>query len=204
MLTRRTAITTIGAAAIVFSTMPLRYAWAQSHDQAIAFVESTSGRLVAIVNDAGSASDKRQRLREVLDSTVEVDSIARFCLGRFWRDATPEQQTGYLALFHDLLVDKIASHLGEYQGVRLTLGLARTSADTEIVITQVDRPGAPTSRVDWVVGTASGSPMIVDLLAEGTSLRLTQASDFSAYLSRHQNNVHALIEGMRQVVAQIR
>ena len=54
------------------------------------------------------------------------------------------------------------------------------------------------------LGTSTGSPKIIDLLAEGTSLRVTQASDFSAYLSRHQYNVHALIEGMRQVVAQIR
>jgi len=142
-------------------------------------------------------------LREILDSTVAVDDIARFCLGRFWGTATADQQTEYTALFHHLLVDKIASHLGEYQGVRLTMGSARASAETEIVVTLVDRPGTPTSRVDWVVGTSAGSPKIVDLLAEGTSLRLTQASDFSAYLSRHQNSVRALIQGMRQVVAQI-
>jgi phospholipid transport system substrate-binding protein len=83
------------------------------------------------------------------------------------------------------------------------MGSARTSAETEIVITLLDRPNIPTTRVDWVVGTSTGSPKIIDLLTEGTSMRLTQASDFSAYLSRHQGSVHALIEGMRQVVAQI-
>jgi phospholipid transport system substrate-binding protein len=55
-------------------------------------------------------------------------------------------------------------------------------------------------RVDWVVGTATGSPKIVDLLAEGTSLRLTQSADFASYLARHQYNVHDLIEAMRQMV----
>jgi len=204
MLTRRTTMTMIGSAALLVAPGALRHAWAQSHEAAIDFVAGASGQLVAIVNGAGSVPDKRRLLREVLDSTVEVDGIARYCLGRFWRVATPEQQIEYTALFHDLLVDKIAAHLGEYQGVRVTLGQARTTADTEIVVTLVDRPGAPTGRVDWVVGTSNGSPKIVDLLAEGTSLRLTQASDFNAYLSRHEYNVHALIEGMRQVVAQIR
>lgn len=91
-------------------------------------------------------------------------------------------------LFHDLLVTKIASHLGEYQGVRVTLGLSRTSADTEIVITTVERSKNPTTQVDWIVGTTTGSPKIVNLVTDGASLRLTQSSDFTAYLARHQYN----------------
>jgi phospholipid transport system substrate-binding protein len=137
--------------------------------------------------------------------TVEGSAAGRhrpFLPHRFWRLATPEQQQQYLALFGDLLLTKIAGHLGEYQGVRVMMGLARSSEDTEIVITHVDRPGNPTYQVDWVVSTTTGSPKIVDLLAEGTSLRLTQGSDFTAYLAHHQYNIHELIEAMRQLTAQ--
>jgi phospholipid transport system substrate-binding protein len=179
-----------------------RYAWAQSGAQAITFVKSTSDQLVAIVNDGGSSQEKRRRLQEVIDTTVDVDDIARFCLGRFWRIATPDQQQQYMALFHALLLSKIAGHFGQYQGVRVTMGRARASADTEIVITMVERPRDPTIQVDWVVSTASAGPKIVDLLAGGTSLRLTQSSDFTAYLARHQYNVHELVEGMRQLIEQ--
>jgi phospholipid transport system substrate-binding protein len=107
-------------------------------------------------------------------------------------------------LFHELLVTEIGGHLGEYRGVRVTMGLARASEDTEIVITRVDRPQNPETQVDWVVATTTGSPKIVDLLAEGTSLRLTQSADFTAYLARHQYNVHELVEGMRQQLVQNR
>ena len=203
MPTRRTVMTMIGATALL-ATQPgqLRRAWAQADEQAVAFVRSTSDRLVAVVNSPGSPAEKRRRLREVIAATVDVDDLARFCLGRFWRIATPDQQTQYMALFHDLLVTEIASHLGEYQGVQVTMGLARTSEDTEIVFTMVDRPKNPTTQVDWVVSTASGSPKIVDLLAGGTSMRLTQSADFTAYLSRHQYNIHELVEGMRRQIAQ--
>lgn len=205
MLTRRTAMTMIEATILlVASQSTARYAWAQSNAQAITFVKSTSDHLVAIVNDRGSPQEKRHRLQEVIDATVDVDDIARFCLGRFWRIATPDHQQQYMALFHDLLLTKIASHFGGYQGVRVTMGLARASADTEIVITTVERPRDPTIQVDWVVSTASGGPKIVDLLAGGTSLRLTQSSDFTAYLARHQYNIHELVEGMRQLIAQNR
>jgi phospholipid transport system substrate-binding protein len=196
-------MTMIGATALL-ATQPgqLRRAWAQADEQAVAFVRSTSDRLVAVVNSPGSPAEKRRRLQEVIAATVDVDDLARFCLGRFWRIATPDQQTQYMALFHELLVTEIASHLGEYQGVRVTMGLARASEDTEIVITMVDRPKNPTTQVDWVVSTASGSPKIVDLLAGGTSMRLTQSADFTAYLSRHQYNIHELVEGMRRQIAQ--
>jgi phospholipid transport system substrate-binding protein len=196
-------MTMIGATALfVAPQFTARYASAQSRAQAIAFVKSTSDQLVAIVNDGGSPQEKRHRLRDVIDTTVDVDDIARFCLGRFWRIATPDQQQQYMALFHDLLLTRIAGHFGEYQGVRVTMGLARASADTEIVITMVERPRDPTVQVDWVVSTASGGPKIVDLLAGGTSLSLTQSSDFTAYLARHQYNIHELVEGMRQLIAQ--
>jgi phospholipid transport system substrate-binding protein len=190
------------AALLVMTVGPGRPAFAQAGQQAVTFVKITSDRLVAIVNSTASPQDKRHRLQEVVDSTVDVDDIARFCLGRFWRIATPDQQAQYMALFHDLLVTNIAAHLGEYRGVKVTMGLARASTDTEIVITTVERPNNPATQIDWVVSTSTGTPQIVDLLAEGTSLRLTQSSDFTAYLARHQYNVHALIEGMRQLIAQ--
>jgi phospholipid transport system substrate-binding protein len=196
---------TLGASApLIFPPGRLHHAFAQAGTQAVAFVKITSDRLVAITNEAASPQEKRARLEQVVDATVDVDDIAHFCLGRFWRLATPEQQKQYMVLFHDLLVTKIAGHLGEYRGVRVTMGLARASADTEIVITFVERPQSPTMQVDWVVSTATGQPKIVDLLAEGTSIRLTQSTDFTSYLSRHQYNIHEFLEGLAQMVARSR
>jgi phospholipid transport system substrate-binding protein len=196
-------MTLIGATALLVTPPgPVNRARAQTGSQAIAFVKHTSDQLVAIVNSPDPPQEKRRQLQAVIASSVDVDDIARFCLGRFWRIATPEQQQQYMVLFHDLLVTEIAGHFGEYQGVHVTVGLARASEDTEIVITTVERPKNPTTQVDWVVATNTGSSKIVDLLAEGTSLRLTQAADFTAFLARHQYNIHELVEGMRQRVAQ--
>jgi phospholipid transport system substrate-binding protein len=92
--------------------------------------------------------------------------------------------------------------LASIRGCR-SAGLARASEDTQIVITTVERPNNPPTRIDWVIATNTGGPKIVDLLAEGSSLRLTQTADFTAYLARHQYNynTHELIEGMRQRIA---
>ncbi len=202
MLTRRRAIAIVGIAALLAELGLIRRAGAQSGGRAIALVRRTSEQLVAVVDSAGSPQEKSVRLRSIIESAVDVDDIARFCLGRFWRLATVDQRREYVSLFHDLLISEIVGHLGEYRGVRVIMGLARTSEDTEIVITTVERPDNPAMQIDWVVATNTGAPKIIDLLAEGTSMRLTHSADFTAYLARHQYNIHELLEGMRQRIAQ--
>jgi phospholipid transport system substrate-binding protein len=203
MPARRTAILGVGAGILLAASLcGLSPARAQTASQAATLVKSTSDRLVAVVNGAGSPGEKRQQLQEVMESSVDVEDIARSCLGRFWHTATSDQQRQYVGLFRDLLLTKISGHFGEYQGVRVTMGLVRASEGNEIVITTLQRPDTPPTQVDWVVSASSGSPKIVDLLAGGTSLRLTQTSDFRAYLSRHQYDIQRLLDGMQQLVAQ--
>lgn len=67
--------------------------------------------------------------------------------------------------------------------------------------TTVQRPGNAPTNVRWVVSTTTGSPKIVDVVAEGTSLRLTQRSDYASFLGRNGNNLDALLAAMRRQVA---
>src|SRR3954469_14837021 len=98
MLNRRTLLLT-AAAALAALSLRLPAAWAQNVDQATAFIDRTARELAAVVNGPGSAGDKQAKLQAIVDRTVDVQEVARFCLGRFWRTATPEQQREYLALF---------------------------------------------------------------------------------------------------------
>ncbi len=66
----------------------------------------------------------------------------------------------------------------------------------------LERPKNPTTHVDWVVATNTGSPKIVDLLAEGSSLGMTKSADFTAYLARQQYNIHELFESTRERLSQ--
>ena len=82
-------------------------------DRASAFVKATGDKLVAVVNGPGSAPQKRQKMTQIVNGTVDVDGVARFCLGRFWKQASPGQQQRYMALFREVLVNNITSKLGE-------------------------------------------------------------------------------------------
>jgi phospholipid transport system substrate-binding protein len=183
-------------------TLVSRTAQAQSAERASAFVQQTGDRLVAVVNGAMPVPDKRRALTQIIESTVDVDGVAQFCLGRFWRTASADQQKRFVTAFHEVLVTNISSKLGEYQGVKLTVQRTRQQDADAVVTTIVERPNNPPTTVDWVIEQPTASPKIIDVLAEGTSLRLTQRQDYSSYLTRNNNNVDALINAMKQQTAQ--
>ena len=168
---------------------------------ATAFVKSTGDRLVAVINAPGAIGGKQPQLAKIIEGAVDVDGVAKFCLGRFWRTATPEQQKQYTLLFHSVLVNNITGKLGEYQGVTFSVQQAQAREETTMVATIVERPGNPPTKVEWIISDESGSPRVVDVIAEGTSLRLTQRSDYAAFLSHNNNNIQALIDAMKQQIA---
>jgi phospholipid transport system substrate-binding protein len=184
------------AAMCLFAGAGMRPAMAQS-SPADAFVKQFADGLVAVVNGPGSAASKQSALAPLIDNAVDVASIAKFCLGRFWASATPPQQAEYTQLFHQVLLNNISGHLGEYQGVSFTMtGSHPQGADT-LVGTVINRPNAPAANVQWVVRT-DGAPKVLDVVAEGTSLRLTQRQDYASYLTRHGESIDALIAALKR------
>jgi phospholipid transport system substrate-binding protein len=170
--------------------------------RATAFIQATGEELVAAMNATNApVAQRRERVAQILRRAVDVDGVGRFILGRWWRNATAEQQQEYLQLFEQVLIRNLSARFGEYQGVRFSLG--RTQARTEedaLVSTLVERPGNPAFGLDWRVAEVGGQPKVVDVIAEGTSLRLTTRSEYSSVISRNGGNVAALLAAMRQQI----
>lgn len=200
MLTRRVLLTYSAAATALFAIGP----WssrAQPAGDATGFVVQLGNALVGIVNGPGSYEEKKRKLEPLIEEAVDVDGIARFCLGRFWNTASPAQQQQFTQLFHSVLLNNITGKIGQFQGVTFTPTTTTQREGDSLVGTTIRRPNQQPNNVQWVVSRATGRPKIVDVIAEGTSLRLTQRSDYSAYLTRNNNDVNALISAIRQQLA---
>ena len=190
----------LAAAPIAVATV---LAPAPAHAQAgdAAFVQSLGNRLTAIVNGSGSLAEKKAAVLPMLSQDVDVDAIGRFCLGRYWRTATPAQQQRYLVLFHQVLTNSITGKLGDYKGVSVTVGEATTANGDGLVPTVITRPGQAPVNVQWKVSDSSGSPRVVDIIAEGVSLSINERDDYSSYLAHHGNDVQALIDALTRQVS---
>ena len=175
---------------------------AQDAAQAAPFIQQAGTELASLIAASDGVADRRRRLVPFLERVVDVDGVGRFCLGRFWSVATPEQRAEYLKLYRLVLVNGVAAQLGEYrQGeVRVITARPDKREDGIYVPTTVERPGNKPNRVVWVVVPSGGTFRITDVIAEGISLRLTQRSDYVAFLSRNGNDIDVLLRAMQTQV----
>jgi len=198
MIARRVVLGSAATAALA-AALPRALAQGTPADatQATGFIRRLGEQLVAVVNGPGSPADKQARIAPLIERDVDVDGIARFCLGRFWRQATAAQQQAYVQAFHKVMINTIVGHLGEFEGVGFAMTQTVQREGATLVGTRISRPNQEPAAVQWVVDEVGGQPRIVDVTAEGTSLRLTQRSDYASYLQKHGGDVDALIAAMR-------
>ncbi|MBC7799533.1 MAG: ABC transporter substrate-binding protein [Gemmatimonadaceae bacterium] len=190
-LTRRAALFAVLAG---FSP-PVR---AQDLAEAGPFIQRAGNELAELIAGQPSLPERRRRILPFLERVVDVDAVARFCLGRYWATATPQQQAEYLAQFRLVLANGVAGRLGEYRGdrIRVVTGRPDSREGGIHVPTTVERPGNRPNSVVWIVVPSGNTFRIIDVVAEGISLRLTQRSDYAAYLGRNGGDVGALIRAM--------
>ncbi|OUI87805.1 toluene transporter [Acetobacter sp. DmW_043] len=187
--------------ASLFMACSLFVAPAWAAQSAKDFVNSLGTQLVTIVNSPISLPEKREKVLPLLQKNVDIDAIARYCLGRYWKVATPEEQKEYLQLFHQTLVGAITDKLGDYRGVSFSIGAVTSSGNEDSVETTLVRPQQPPAKMQWIVSRASGSEKVVDVIGEGASLRMTQRQDYASYIARNGGKVSALISALKRQIA---
>jgi phospholipid transport system substrate-binding protein len=179
---------------------------AQGADPARAaqFIQATGQELVGALNSNAPIAQRRQQVAAILRRAVDIEGVGRFILGRWWRQATPAEQQEYMRLFEETLIRNLSARFGEYQGVRFSLGRSQQRAEEDVLVnTIIERPNIAPFSLDWRVGNVNGQPKVVDVIAEGTSLRLTQRSEYSAVIQRNNGQVSALLAAMRNQIQQL-
>jgi hypothetical protein len=73
MRSRRSIINTLiqATGALITAQRLVRGAWAQPAEQAVSFVRSTADQLVTIANSTDAPQEKRRKLQQVIDATVD-------------------------------------------------------------------------------------------------------------------------------------
>lgn len=199
MIHRRTFL---GAALAAGLAVP--FAASAQVDPAVAFIQKRGEALTAIVNGDAPVAQKKQQVERLLSEAVDISGVGRFVVGRYWRTATAEEQREFQRLFHDLLLETIAARFGDLKGLKFhVVGGARGDDESKGVVTTIERPGQAAANVEWRVADQGGALKVVDLIAEGTSMRLTQRSEYTSVLQRNNGRFEALIAAMKHQLAQL-
>ena len=155
--------------------------------------------LMSLTEKNVNRTTREKRVREILRNNFDIQTIGRFALGTYWKDASESQRAEYMDLFEDMIVQTYTTRFEDYSGQTLKVdGSAASGASDSIVTSQVIQKDGPPVNLEWRVRNKDGAPRVVDVVVEGVSMSVTQRSDFSAVIQRGGGKIDVLLDTLRE------
>jgi phospholipid transport system substrate-binding protein len=154
--------------------------------------------VVAVLRDERLDRQARlEQLSRIIDEATDLTLVARLVLGRYWREASEAQRKEYVALFRALILKTMADRLDSYGGETYEIvGTQPVDERDTMVSTRIARPGGTPIAVDWRIRNESGRLVLIDIVAEGGSMVVTQRSEVAEIAARA--GLDGLLEEMRR------
>ena len=171
-----------------------------------AFVQELGSQAIKeLANPAIPQPEREACFRRMLHDHFDMATISKFVLGRYWRSANEQQRGEFQQLFVDFLVHSYSTGFGEYLGKGITVtGASPDDGGTVVVHSKVDLPSASSAsrdvRVDWRLRRDDKDFSVVDIVAEGVSMSVTQRSQFASMI-QDRGGVNGAIEALRTETA---
>ena len=168
-----------------------------------AFVQNLGDQSIKILQSSTDLTARKAGFSKLFTEGFDVPKIGRFVLGRYWNQATPEQQKDYIAVFGQYVVALYAGQFSGYSGEKFKVtGSRPLDGGRATVSSQIIRPnGGPPIGIDWTLEQEEGGYKIIDVSAENISLTLTKRQEFASVIEQG-GGVPALINLLKQKVAQ--
>ena len=160
---------------------------ADEAQDASAFADALGHKALAIITDASSGKDDKQKQLETLfEQNVDIDWIGRFVLGRYWRTASDDQKQNYQAAFRAFTIRHYTSNISDFTDVNFSVSRIRPDGNGgNIVSIRIKRPKGEDILAEYTIRTKEGEGLkIYDISVEGVSMITTQRSEFNSVVSQ--------------------
>ncbi len=151
-----------------------------------ALVKNTSERMLSILRDQRERLKKKPELiyglvDQVVIPHFDFTRMSRWVLGKYWRQATPEQRERFATEFRTLLVKTYATSLLEFIDDQFKYPPLRMKPDAKRVTVRTDviRSGAAPVRIEYRLFKGKEGWKAYDVLVEGISLVANYRSSFA-------------------------
>lgn len=172
--------------------------------QAASFLKNLQERAASRLGDSSiSDKEKEDHFRKLFNENFDVPAIGRFVIGRYWRGASAEDQSAFLAVFEDAMVQRFLPLLAENSSERFTIGTViqdSRNEDMALIDSRIDRPEGEPYRVTWRIRESNGDFKILDIVAEGVSMAITLRSEYGTVLKNNGGKLPPLTEALREKV----
>jgi phospholipid transport system substrate-binding protein len=148
-------------------------------------VKSTTEEVVAIIKkDKAIQAGDRSKITALVDEKVlphfDFTRMTQLAMGRYWRQASPEQQQALVKEFRQLLVRTYAISLANYRDQQVDYKPVKKDSDAEVTVkTEFSKPGAQPIAIDYSMHKAAEGWKVFDVVVEGVSLVTNYRGSFN-------------------------
>ncbi|WP_409309092.1 phospholipid-binding protein MlaC [Pectobacterium sp. B1J-3] len=147
----------------------------------------------------------RNIVREELLPYVQIRYAGALVLGRYYKEATPDQRSAYFKAFENYLAQAYGQALALYHGQTYQIGPEQPLGNADIIsirVSIIDNGGRPPVRLDfqWRKNSQTGNWQAYDMIAEGVSMITTKQNEWAATL--RQKGVDGLTQQLEAAARQ--
>ena len=171
-------------------------------DGAQKFISTLSDRAQkSLLIENITLKERQNRFRVLMLDTFDLNGVAKWVLGRYWRRASRQEQQQYLNLFEEFIIATFTKRFKAYTNAKLQISETTSRKSSAFVKTRINRSSAKPIRIIWRVKFTDGKYQIIDIVVEGVSWIQTQRSEFVSVIRNSGGKVSGLIEALDKKIA---
>ena len=161
-------------------------------------VESLLNTIKMIITGSSLSAEQKEinkKSSRVALRTLNVSSIGRKTLGKYWRKRTPEEQRNFLAILSQLFTRIAFPKSGRFfADLNITYGASEEKKGRAIVPITVIHKNEGEVDIDFILDKVDKNWLVVEVILDGVSMRNNLRSQFYKIIKK--NNYQELIRRM--------
>ncbi len=181
--------------------------FASADEKAVLFVKELTDNIITNVLESKENQEKKEAdFKKYFTQALDLPSIGRFVLGRYWKSADKQQRDDFIQIFMDATTKSWADRFNLYTGQQLEFLGSRFMNDNpnQIYVDSKIMDKKSPVEVIWRLQKKQDSYKIIDIIIENVSMALTYRNEYNAFLQSHNGDIAALINQIRQKGADAR
>ena len=164
------------------------------------FINNITDSASSILSSENTREEKIQKLIKIGESSVDIDGIGFYTLGKHRKVLNDDQKDEFKKIFREYFLKSFSSRLVEYKEAKIVVISEDIKNDKYTIVKSklLATSNRPEVSIDWRVYTKDPTkPLIRDLIIEGLSLARTQREEFNSIIVNNGGDINALFTSLK-------
>ena len=166
-----------------------------------ALINEIVDKAASILSSEDPVESKIIKLNAIAESSVDINGIGLYTLGKYRKTIDDEEKLKYQKLFKSYFLKSFSSRLVDYTNPRINVVSQKKINEKYTIVNSVLEATSkrPQVKIDWRIYTKNPErPLIRDLIVEGLSLARTQKEEFNSIIQNNDGDINALFKTLEE------